>query len=136
MKVVFVKQHSIAAWAIRLFTWSRFHHCGAIFDNVVYEATAWHGVVATPLDEFYDRYKNAEFIFADVECDDHKAFQFLKNQLGKKYDWLSVFGIFFRAKVDDKNKWFCSELVAASSYIFREDRLSRITPEHLWMISK
>ena len=136
MKVIFVKHKSINALAIRFFTWSRYHHCGALFNGLVYEATAFGGVVATPLNEFYDRYKNADFVVNDIECDDAKALQFLKNQLGKKYDWLSVFGIFFRAKVDDKNKWFCSELVGAASYIFRKDRLSRITPEHLWMISK
>jgi len=38
---------------------------------------------------------------------------FLHAQLGKPYDYLGLFGFLFRAtRLQDKHKWFCSELVA------------------------
>ena len=49
---------------------------------------------------------------------------------------LAVGGIFFRGSWHDDNKWFCSELVGDLSGMFRRDRNMRVTPEHIWLISK
>ena len=136
MIVIFAKDRKISSLAIRLFTWSRYHHCGALTSDGehVIEATAKHGVIKTPLAEFNSRYRETRL--AEIECDDAKAQRFLAVQISKKYDWLAVISIFFRLKYQRPNKWFCSELVAGACGAFRSNRGARITPEHLWAISK
>jgi len=39
--------------------------------------------------------------------------EFLKKQEGKKYDWWGIFGLLFRVKTEETDKWFCCELILA-----------------------
>ncbi|WP_216891622.1 hypothetical protein [Pseudomonas putida] len=63
-------------------------------------------------------------------------------QLGRPYDWLGCAGIALRNRDwQEPDSWFCSELVAyafgqAGEPLFREDMVSRVTPQHLWMLAK
>ena len=136
MRVIFATDNSIPSLLIRFFTWSRWHHCGVVTSDGKYviEATFKHGVVKTPLTDFKARYKktaikNVPSIFSNWEDMAHK-------QLGKDYDIKAVIAIFFRGSWHDDNKWFCSELVGDLSGMFRRDRNMRVTPEHIWLISK
>jgi len=58
MKVIFAKNNSIPSRLIRLVTWSRWHHCGALTDDSkhIIEATTLHGLVKTPINDFLSRY--------------------------------------------------------------------------------
>lgn len=136
MRVAFVRNRGVSSALIRLFTWSRYHHCGAVSldGQFVIESTTKSGVVKTPIKEFIGRYSTVDF--ATIECDDKKAYEFLNKQIGKKYDYLAIFNLLFRLTRDDINKWICSELLGAASRRFRKGRTSRVTPEILWMISK
>ena len=135
MRVIFAKDRRPISLLIRLVTWSRWHHCAAITpDNkFVIEAKGGVGVVRTPLAEFKSRYKHTAI--AVIDCHDQVAFDFLNKQVSKDYDLKAIFGILFRTSWDHGDKWFCSELVAKASGKFRNERMSRVTPEHLWMIS-
>ena len=121
---------------IRLFTWSRWSHCGVIMpDGTVIESVGNIGVIATPLAEFQDRH--TEFHIARIPCKDrHYAFRFLRQQLGKPYDLTAVISIALRRDWQETDSWFCSELVARATGLFRHDYIKRITPECLWRISE
>lgn len=136
MKVIFARSNKPIALLIRLVTWSRWHHCAHVSPDgkSVIEAKGGVGVIETPIDNFMSRYRTVQM--SEIpSIDDDKAWEFSKSQLGKDYDLRAVFGILFRTSWDDTSAWFCSELVAAASGIFRHDRINRVSPEHLWMIS-
>lgn len=133
--VIFGRSHTLASAAIRLFTWSRWSHCGIIYRDMVIEATAKHGVTMTPLAQFKERY--SEYSIAQLPVDDASAaISRALDQLGKPYDWSGVFGIVLRTDWDGSDKWFCSELIAHASQMFRKERVNRISPEYIWAISK
>lgn len=136
MKVVFARSNTVASLLIRLVTWSRWHHGGAVTQDGLYviEARAKEGVVKTPINDFIKRYDKCEF--AEIECDNKKAFEFLNAQLGKKYDWSAASGLLFKLMPNHENKWYCFELMAAASGVFRKERNSRVTADILWMISR
>ena len=98
------------------------------------EASSLKGVIKTPIDEFKSRYRVVKFAKIPVRNSDSE--KFLHDQLGKKYDWLAIISMALRLGIDRSNKWFCSELVGTASGMFRGGRSSRVTPEHLWMISE
>lgn len=136
VKVAFVRDKTILSLAIRAFAWSRYHHCGAVTPDglFVIESSPVNGVVKTPLSEFNKKYSTIHY--AELKCDNEKAFEYLESRIGNKYDWLAVFGLAFRFLGENNNKDYCSELIADASGLFRNNRTSRVTPELLWMISK
>lgn len=136
IKVIFARNKKPLSLLIRLFTWSRWSHCGTIDGEFVIESKGGVGVVATPLDEFKSRY--TDYALADLPvCDNvtdakHRA----RAELGKPYDHTAIFGILFRTGWNSDDSWFCSEHVAHTSGIFRKERVGRITPEMIWSVSK
>lgn len=129
MEVIFARSSKPASLLIRLFTWSRWSHCGVIHQGDVIHATAFDGVIKQPLSEFKDRYKKHE-----IRIMDGRSKRSL-SEVGKKYDWGGVFGHWF-GLWDSSKRWFCSELVAHCSNDFISDRINRVTPEDCYMISK
>lgn len=136
MIIIFAKNNGIPSLLIRLVTWSRWHHCGALTKDGKYviEATALHGVVKTPINDFLKRYTKTSMV--EIVCNKEQAERFLNDQIGKRYDFKSVIAILVRAKKKPDNYWYCFELIAAASNLFRENMVSRITGSDLWAISK
>lgn len=136
MKVAFVRDNTLLSFLIRAFTWSRYHHCGAVTEcgEYIIEASPFIGVAKTPIKVFEAKYKTIHY--SNIPCDNKKAFDYLASRMGNKYDWLAVFGIVLKFMGQDRNKDYCSELLANASGVFRKERTSRITPEILWMITK
>lgn len=135
--VIFGRNNLPFSWVIRLFTWSRWSHCGVIDstgENVT-EATAKRGVCVSTLSDFKQRYKKYAIVEMPV-ADDVDAHLLLNQEIGKAYDWLAIVSLVARRDWEHCNKWFCSELVAHCTGIFRRDRVGRITPEDLWRISR
>lgn len=134
--VIFGGNWKPASLAIRLFCWSRFSHCGLVIDDKhVIEAVGLKGVVLTPIEEFTARY--SKLAFSQVPCESRNlAISQAKKELGKGYDYWAIPGILFRTGWGSGSKWVCSELIAYCSGVFREDRVTRVTPEHIWMISE
>lgn len=135
VKVIYGRNNLPFSWAIRLFTWSRWSHCGIIDGtgvNVI-EATARRGVIVTPLAEFKRRYKKWSVAELPTIND---AQSLARQEIGKPYDWSAIFGLALRTGWDKPDAWFCSELIAHCVGLFRADRTGRITPEDLWKISK
>lgn len=150
MPTVFAKGKNIASYGIRVVTWSRFSHCGALHygdlwhDGVFYsgikviESVAFKGVVVTPWDEFLIRYGADRISFGLLPClfSLQLSYEELIQQLGKRYDYSMNAGVFFRTGWDKSDAWSCSELLAHCSGIYRQDRVSRITPENIFMNSQ
>jgi uncharacterized protein YycO len=141
MKVIFSRNNSLASWLIRLFTWSRWHHCGVVVDRgkqgayVIEASGSKGGVVRTPLQEFLDSYSVTEIAY--LPCADEKAaLDFMEAQVGKGYDWTAIFSFVFKFVKHKEDKWFCSEVIARASQKFRKDKSCRVVPELLWMLTK
>jgi cell wall-associated NlpC family hydrolase len=139
-KLIFsTKKWEIGSIAIRLFTWSQWSHVALMDgDNHVVEANAFHGVRRITLANFLASSTSHEIVeFSNADSD--KVIRSAFTQIGKGYDWLAIFGLFFKRNWGQNSRWICSELIAwafldAGFPIFRSTRVHRITQEHLWML--
>jgi len=133
VKVVFASNNKPFSIAIKLFTLSGWCHCGIMDGNHVIDATLATGVRKTPFQEWRKQYDY--FVIVDMPVKDgHDAIEFARKQLGKKYDPLGIISLVFRRNIENREKWFCSELVAASLGITQ--RTWRISPQFLWNLYK
>ena len=133
--LIFSKSKSPLSLLIRFVTWSNWSHVGIVDGDKVIEASGKHGVIETPIEEFKKRYSSWELTEAPV-INAKSAIVEARTYIGKKYDWLAIFGIWLRTGWDNKDRWVCSELYAQVSGIVRHERVSRFTPEDCWKISK
>ncbi|WP_372941439.1 hypothetical protein [Shewanella sp.] len=129
MQVIFCRNNRPLSFLIRAFTFSRWSHCGVVIDDHVIHATALNGVVIQPLIEVKQDYPSHEV------CQLPGNAELALPLVGRKYDWGGVFGVRWGGW-GDPDKWFCSELVAYCTCLFRENRVSRVTPEHCYMLSR
>lgn len=135
LPIVFAKGHHPISYLIRLVTWSRWSHVAVVHGDMVIEAAGGVGVTVTPLDKFVARYTAVEF--ATIPCDSKEnAYARLHQQVGKPYDFSALLGILFRVgRWSNPEKWFCSELVAYATGLWRKDRNNRVSPEDTWKAS-
>ena len=129
------------SWVSRLIRWqtrSKYSHA-AIFipEEGVYEA--WHigGVQKNKDWKVLHKKGTIVDVFCPTEFDKEntqKVVEFLESQVGKKYDFRSVFRFLTRQPEhpDDKDKWFCSELASMAFMRAGYCLLKRIEP---WAIS-
>lgn len=138
MKLMFCTSNLPGAVLIRAVTWSKWSHVAVVLeDGSAIEAT-WPRVRRVDVEEI--KAKHSKWCVVDVPLlDEQAAIDFAMAQLGKPYDWTALFGILFHRKWDDKEKWFCSELVtsaieAGGLNLFRKEFISRISPQFLWIM--
>lgn len=135
--VIYARGNKLTSWLIRLFTWSKWSHIAVVTADKrhVIESVGGDGVVLTPINDFKSRYmtyQQAELpVVSRID-----AFKLLRAELGKPYDMTAIYSMILRRDWDETDSWFCSELVAYASQLFRHDSVKRVTPEHLWRISK
>lgn len=91
---------------IRLWTGSSFSHVELVIDDVAYSADAWKGKVRSVAVAVFNRQHWAVVPVVLV-----KDRAWIKEQMGKGYDWMGIFGFSFFG-VQDKRRWYCSELCA------------------------
>ena len=102
----------ISAAIIKKWTKSPYYHVEMIVDKTWISTNSDKGAVyfnkLQPLSEKYT--------YIDIKVDGRKVkkmMKFAEKQIGKKYDWLGIFfSQAFKKNIEDKNKWFCSEIVA------------------------
>ena len=112
MKIAFyIGKGKIQDKFVRVWTKSKFSHCELIINDISYSSSPRdHGVRKKLID--YDRQNWLIFNLKDT-FDINIALQFLNEKLGKKYDDLGIiFSQVFNLDKQDKNKYFCSELIA------------------------
>jgi uncharacterized protein YycO len=98
---------------------------------------SWPRVRLVPEDRITKSHRKNTVI--DIPCDEEAAWSWAAAQVGKPYDLTALFGWLSGRDWQEEDSWFCSELVAAAfdkagSPLFREGTMSRVTPQHLWMV--
>ena len=136
--VVFTRRRNLGSLALRTFLWSDWSHCGILHDGRVVEASAYGVVRIRTLDEFLHGVSRSKVV--SLPGDSAAVFFAAATQEGKKYDWLGCLGIATRRKLESKDRWFCSELVAwafkQAGYPLFSIKPWRITPRDLYMIGR
>ena len=97
MKVIFTnKSRSLTSKLIKLVTLSKFSHMAVLLDdgNVI-DTTFLSGVRLQTLESFNEHYKD-RIVREILLPDEHSAEQFLRDQIGKPYDWTALVGIAVR----------------------------------------
>ncbi len=134
-KVIFGKSSGLFGKIIRVFTWSKFNHVALLdeTESYVIEATALNGVQKVTLENFKSRYTKWEIATIPSRLPSEKVMANALTERLKKYDWWGVFGLVLRKRLQYPDKWFCSELVASKTQLYRQQ--GRITPQHIFNVS-
>lgn len=144
VRVLFTRRRHLGSLAIRLGTWSTWSHVDLVDDRgaapELIGAVAPSGVVRQSMAERLQMASQAALVEFSVR-DRNTVLDAAASQLGRPYDWLGVAGIALRGRDwQEDDCWFCSELVAwsfsaAGEPLFRADLVSRVNPQHLWMLA-
>lgn len=136
---LFSRSNAIGSYLIRLKTWSDWSHCAILtLDNTVIESTWPEGVREISFEE-WQKHKTAWTVKERIVPDEKKAMEFLRGQIGKKYDTLGVIGIALSRDWREPDEWYCSEL---NETAFAEGGLATfdpkctkfISPDNRWVI--
>ena len=125
---------------IRKVTWSKFSHVVLINpDRSSYiESTHGVGVRELPISEFFE--KNNIEIGMINHPNPEEVWRLAKQEIGKPYDNMYIYGWLFRRNWQDDAKWACCELIPAMTArtgypIVRCEEFMKVTPQMLYMIS-
>lgn len=134
--LIFARGHSVGSYAIRLRYQSRWSHVAIIIGDVVHEAIYPDGVVKTPLQDFKDRYGDGNWEIATAYA--APGWQMRANSLlGLPYDFWGAVGIGIGTrKLDNPFALWCSHHTGIILGTLRPERLNRLAPEHLWMVTQ
>lgn len=97
---------------VRIWTRSEYSHVELVIEDRWYTSSPRDGGVRFR----YLEADSSHWDFIDIRgIEASKVEIFLISQLHKKYDWLGIFLTqVFPLGIDDPNRWFCSEIVAAA----------------------
>ena len=112
MKILGYRGKSVVSRMIQLQTRSKYSHIAVMLDDST-TIEAWQGTGVRQIpDPLYGHSKgtNVDVFRIDENIDVTAAANFLRSQLGKKYDYSSVFRFVSRRKANSNTKMFCSEL--------------------------
>lgn len=138
ISLLFSSSYSPAGALIRTVTWSRWSHVALVAKDEVIEATPFYGVRQIKLDDAMNRARDSVLVELPAR-DPQLIIESARSQLGKPYDWTAVLGLGLRRDWQERDAWFCSELIAwaaakAGEPWYRCESLRRVTPQHLWML--
>lgn len=97
----------------RLVSWwtrGKYSHVEIVIDGIWYSSSGMDGGVRAKKIDF----DSSKWDIVHVECDHAQVVRWFERNESKKYDYLGLFGFIFRVVEGDKDKYFCSEAVAAS----------------------
>lgn len=130
MKVIFARNnYSFISKLIRLYTWSDWSHVGVIDGDYVIEAIGNKGVERTRINAFKKRYDETCIRYIPGNINKARAL------LGKEFDQKGLWGGLLHLRVQDPDKWFCSELVAHASDAIGSEFAHKVSPENLYWLS-
>lgn len=134
--------NSLNSLIIKAWTRSKYSHVEMIIeDKWVSSSPDVGGVTIKDLHEL--NHKDWDYI--DIEVDGRKlrkVLKFIEENKNAKYDWLGLFaGTVFSQNIEDKDKFFCSEMMTIILQIFNETKVknlipNEITPEDLHKLYK
>lgn len=126
--LIFHKAYDVTSTTICYLTRSVYSHVSLIITNGdindISEFSNLYAYSARPLEGTYMKLFNYEINgLQDSDYDVYKItkdiniellMESLNKKLYKKYDYAAIFGYIFRMFLNDKDKWFCSEMVYES----------------------
>jgi hypothetical protein len=119
--------------AIRAYTWYPYTHVDYCMDDGSYiSAIPGKGVIQHTLSA-----KTEQFLF--IDADKPIVEHYLKQEIGKPYDWWGIFGIATHRNWQEPDKWFCSELIAYAinkSKPFFYINSNKITPRDVALVCR
>lgn len=139
LQIAFCRSRKVGSRLIRLFCWSRWSHVALVRDGWVIEAV-YPYVRLVPLSVFKSHHDDVRLVPVTVR-NDFGVWEAALKEVGKPYDWTALLGILLRRNWQKQDRWFCSELVSwcfaqAHAPLWRDEYLPRVTPQHLWMLSR
>lgn len=136
LQIVFASDWYPASIAIKLFTLSRWSHVGIIDGDYVIDTQLLTGCIRTPIADWKE--KHSKHCIAEIDCPRgvDSAIEFARAQVGTKYDWRGIIGLAVRdSGLQQKHKWFCSELVIEASGLLKKQTF-RASPQTVWFLSQ
>ena len=109
MKIIFYKNKGEPLdILIRLITNGKYSHCELIFsDGVCFSSSPRDGGVRFSNIALKDNHWD----YLELEVDDEeKIYNWCKQYVGQKYDWLGAISCVYPIVQGAKNRWFCSEI--------------------------
>jgi len=130
----------LAAKGVQIWTKSKYYHVEIIIDGIWYSSRTDHGLrplKLKPLSKAYDYYTIDTEISNKSLCNFKR---FVKSNENTGYDWLGILlAQFLPFTIDNKDKWFCSEVVTKilqilDVYEVIDVEPHRISPEDLYRL--
>lgn len=129
MNIALYKGKSFISKLIKWQTRGKYSHAAIIFkDGKVIEA--WQA--GDSLVRFMPSVNEGHTLGTEVDIfkvkttskQDKVIYDFMRGQVGKKYDWGLILGFLTRGDTDNRDKWICSELVFAAFKVAGIDLLA------------
>lgn len=122
---------SLTSKAIEIKTWSDISHTSAFLPGGEEVIEAWgKGVVRRPWREGHTKGTRIDLLECRCSGEQAQAFYiFLYDQIGKGYDFRGIMGFALSSEIQNKDRWFCSELIFAAALHAGVELLSRV-PAH------
>lgn len=111
---------------IRWVTWSDYSHVDFVLEDGTLLGSDSNGGVKI---REHDPSKKSKDFVVDAP---YSVVERAMTQLGKKYDWKGIVGMGLRKRIESKNKWFCSELIA---WAFEQEGYPIVSTEKHWRIA-
>jgi uncharacterized protein YycO len=111
VKVVFGSNWKPASIFIKLFTWSRWCHCGIVDGEYIIDTTLASGCRRILISEWVKHYDVYQVMDLPVKSKEG-CLELARSYVGSAYDWLGILSYVLYKDFEDKNKFFCSELLA------------------------
>jgi len=139
LPLLFSRSHTLPALAIRLVTWGTWSHVAIQTPRqTVLQATWSKGVEEVPFDAFVRKASHWFALLVELP-DPAGAIAWGRSQIGKPYDIWGALGLGFHRDWQADDAWWCSEFVEMALAHGGRPRfrtgLSRVTPEHSWMVN-
>jgi uncharacterized protein YycO len=140
VRIFLCKGRTFVSKLIEWQTRSPYSHCAVYYAGWVYEAREFKGVRtwhAPDRPEELEKLMQSKFDIFDVPttpAQDAIILEFLRGQIGKRYDYLSVLRFLTREKAarESSTSWFCSELVFAA---FLQAGIALLARSQPWEVS-
>lgn len=138
MQLLFTRRPIIGASFIRAVTWSDWSHVEVVSGPGQLTGAGFpHGVTVEARDARLALASKAALMTIPTP-NEADGTQFLRDQLGKPYDWLGALGLAFHRDWQEDDAWWCSELAAAAvqaagMQLFRDGAIRRVTPQNIWV---
>jgi len=122
IKIAFkkIEHDNVLSGAIGWWTKSKFYHTELILGDKWITSDNNQGVIIRDLKPLNNKwvYKNLGFI--EVTDKQYKIIlDWINEQYGKEYDYIGIlYSQFLPFRYDDKNEWFCSEIVTKILQLF------------------